>query len=443
MFGRLLPRHLQIVFEINRRFLREVSIHFLGSQDHLQRMSLIEEGGQKSIRMAHLGIVGSHSVNGVAELHTKLLVEREFADFAALYPGRFNNKTNGITPRRWLLATNPRLAELITDSIGDAWTKDLDELRALEPYAEDAGFQDRFIGIKRANKERLAAVTREITGIEVDPASIFDIHVKRIHEYKRQLLNVLHVISLWLRLKEDPGADLPPRTFFIGGKAAPGYFMAKKTIQLICHVAEMINKDPDTSRTLKLVFLPNYRVSLAEVIIPAADVSEQISTAGYEASGTGNMKFALNGAHTVGTLDGANIEIREEVGSENIHIFGLTAEEVKATQAHHHPYGYYAKDALLKRAIDLIKGGFFSPEIPELFHPVVSSLLDHDRFLVLADFADYCRCHDEIGKLYREQGEWTRKAILNVARIGRFSSDRTIREYNRDIWRADPVSTSK
>jgi starch phosphorylase len=338
------------------------------------------------------------------------------------------------------LAANPRLAGLITESLGDGWIKDLDQLRGLEKYAEDAGFQDRFIAIKRANKERLAAATLDLTGIEVDPSSIFDIHVKRIHEYKRQLLNVLHVVSLWLRLKEDPGTDLSPRTFFIGGKAAPGYFMAKKIIQLTCHVAEMINKDRDTNHTLKLVFLPNYRVSLAETIIPAAEVSEQISTAGYEASGTGNMKFALNGAHTVGTLDGANIEIREEVGSENIHIFGLTADEVRATQTHHHPYGYYAKDPLLKRAIDLIKGGFFSPEIPELFHPVVSSLLDHDRFLVLADFEDYCRCHEKVGQLYRDKGEWNKVAILNVARMGRFSSDRTILEYNREIWRAEPAA---
>jgi len=439
MFGRLLPRHLQIVFEINRRFLREVSMHYLGNQDHLQRMSLIEESGQKAIRMAHLGIVGSHSVNGVAALHSKLLAEREFADFAELYPGRFNNKTNGITPRRWLLAANPRLARLITETIGDGWAKDLEQLRALEPYATDTGFQDRWIAIKHANKERLAAVTRNLTGVEIDPASIFDIQVKRIHEYKRQLLNVLHVVSLWLRLKEDPSTHLPPRTFFVGGKAAPGYFIAKKTIQLICHVAEMINTDPDTSRILKLIFLPNYRVSLAEVIIPAADVSEQISTAGYEASGTGNMKFALNGALTVGTLDGANIEIREEVGADNICIFGLTAEEVKEAQAHHHPYGFYAKNPHLKRAIDLIKEGFFSPEIPELFDPIVSSLLDHDRFLVLADFDDYCRCQEEVGTMYRDQSEWTRKAILNVARIGRFSSDRTIAEYNRDIWHAEPV----
>ncbi len=443
MFGRLLPRHLGIIYEINRRFLRDVAVRYVGRPAKTKRMSLIEEGAEKKIRMAHLAMVGSHSVNGVAALHTKLLVEREFKDFSEMFPGRFNSKTNGITPRRWLLAANPGLARLITSRIGADWITDLSQLRRLEEYLDDAGFRAEWTAVKRANKQRLAKTAFNLTGAVVDPDTIFDIQVKRVHEYKRQLLNILHVVVRWLELKENPELALQPRTYFFGGKAAPGYFIAKKIIELVCHVAEMINKDPTTSDRIKVVFLPNYRVSLAEVIIPACDVSEQISTAGYEASGTGNMKFALNGALTIGTLDGANIEIMEEVGADNIFIFGLTADEVNQLRPTYQPYTYYEKTPLLKRAIDLISDGFFSPEHPALFHPLTQPLLHQDNFLVLADFEHYHRCQDEVGELYSDQEQWVRKAILNVARIGKFSSDRTIAEYNRDIWHAETLQMPK
>ena len=439
MFGRLLPRHLGIIYEINRRFLRDVRVRYVGDNAKLSRMSIIEEGAEKKIRMAHLAMVGSHSVNGVAALHSKLLVEREFKDFNEMFPGRFNSKTNGITPRRWLLAANPGLSRLITKNIGDEWVKDLSQLERLEPYVDDEGFRAEWVKIKRENKERLAKRTWNLTGVKVDPASIYDIQVKRIHEYKRQTLNIIHVVARWLELKDNPNLEVQPRTYFFGGKAAPGYFTAKKTIQLICHVAEMLNKDESTNDRIQVVFLPNYRVSLAEVIIPACDVSEQISTAGYEASGTGNMKFALNGALTIGTLDGANIEIMEEVGEDNIFIFGLTADEVNQLRPTYHPHNYYAKDPLLKRAIDLIREGFFSPEHPTLFHPLIDPILNRDNYLVLADFEDYKRCQDAVSELYANHDEWVRRAILNVARIGKFSSDRTIAEYNRDIWHAEIV----
>ncbi|HUT53396.1 MAG TPA: glycogen/starch/alpha-glucan phosphorylase [bacterium] len=443
MFGDLLPRHLKIIYEINRRFMRDVSVRWVGDNDRLSRMSLIEEEKGKKVRMAHLAFVGSHSVNGVAALHTRLLKERVFKDFDEMFPDRINNKTNGVTPRRWLYAANPGLSALITERIGKGWIKNLDELRKIEPFVKDPAFLDQFNAVKKQNKERLAKISADLTGFTLDPDAIFDVQVKRIHEYKRQLLNMLYVIHSWLRIKHDPHLDVVPRAFIFGGKSAPGYFMAKMIIKLICHVAEMINRDGSTNKKLKLVFLPNYRVSLAEKIIPAADVSEQISTAGYEASGTGNMKFALNGALTVGTLDGANIEIMEEVGPDNIFIFGLTAEEVTAARNSYSPREYYDQDPLLKEAIDLIRQGFFSPEQPYLFGPLVDMLLDHDPYLVLADFPSYCDCQEKVDQAYRDRRGWARKAAINVARMGKFSSDRAISEYNRDIWRAEPLPIKK
>ncbi len=438
MFEALLPRHLQIIYEINRRFLRDVAVRYLGDENRMRKMSIIEEDTEKRIRMAHLAIVGSHSVNGVAALHSRLLKEKELKDFDEMYPGKFNNKTNGITPRRWLLAGNPRLSDLITSRIGNEWAKDLDQLRKIEPFIEDQGFVKEWKAVKLANKEQLSKIILDNTGIQINSGSIYDIQVKRIHEYKRQLLNILHVIYCWLKLKQEPDFSMHPRTFLFGGKAAPGYITAKTIIRLICHVAEMLNRDASTNNTIKVLFIPNYRVSLAEKIFPAADLSEQISTAGFEASGTSNMKFALNGALTIGTLDGANIEIMEEVGRENMFIFGLTAEEVSAKRQDYNPLEYYAKDPLLARSIDLIREGFFSPEEPNIFHGLVDLLLNEDRYFILADFESYYNCNRDVDTLYRDQDAWTEKAILNVARMGKFSSDRTIMEYNRDIWHAEP-----
>jgi starch phosphorylase len=439
MFGRLLPRHLEIVYEINRRFLRDVAIRFMHDGDRKRSMSLIEEGPEKRVRMAHLAIVGSHSVNGVAALHSRLLREKELKDFDEMYPGRFNNKTNGVTPRRWLLCANPGLADLISQYIGTEWVRDLTQLRKIEAFTEDPDCRREWHEIKRSNKKRLADLTFKLTGERLDPESIFDIQVKRIHEYKRQMLNILHAVYLWLRLKEEPDFRIHPRTVFFGGKAAPAYHTAKMIIRLICQVSDIINRDTATNPLLKVVFLPNYRVSLAEIIYPGADVSEQISTAGYEASGTSNMKFALNGALTVGTLDGANIEIMEEVGRENIFIFGLTAEEVVALRPGYRALDCYHANPRLKQAIDLIRDGFFSPDQPGLFQPLVDLLLNEDRYMVLADFDAYHRAQMQVDALYGDAEAWTQKSILNVARIAKFSSDRTILEYNRDIWRAEPV----
>jgi len=439
MLGRLLPRHLEIIYEINRRFLRDVSIRFMRDGEKQRAMSLIEEGPEKRVRMAHLAIVGSHSVNGVAELHSRLLRERELKDFAEMYPGRFTNKTNGVTPRRWLLASNPGLADLISTYIGNTWVKDLNELRKIEAFTEDADCRREWREIKRRNKQRLADQVYALAGERLDADAIFDIQVKRIHEYKRQLLNILHAVYLWLKLKEETEFRMHPRVFFFGGKAAPAYHTAKMIIRLICHVADMINRDTATHQTLKVIFLPNYRVSLAEMIYPGADVSEQISTAGYEASGTSNMKFALNGALTIGTLDGANIEIMDEVGRENIFIFGLTAEEVASLRSGYRPLDYYHGNSGLKQVIDLIHDGFFSPDDRGLFRPLIDLLLHEDRYKVLADFDAYHRAQMDIDALYCDTEEWTKKSILNVARIGKFSSDRTILEYNRDIWHAEPV----
>jgi starch phosphorylase len=439
IFGSLLPRHLQIIYEINRRFLRDVSLRYINDFDRLNRMSLIEEGKEKKIRMANLAIVSSHRVNGVSSLHTKLLKEEIFKDFDEMFPDKIINKTNGITPRRWLLQANPALAELITEKIGREWIKDLHELKEIESLAEDKDFQDQFNRIKRTNKEQLARTTDDLTGVIIDPDSIFDVQIKRIHEYKRQLLNILHVVYCWLRLKEDNQFDMHPRTFIFAGKTAPDYYISKMIIRLICHVAEMINGDRFTNKRINVVFLPNYSVTLAERIIPAADVSEQISLAGYEASGTGNMKLALNGAITIGTRDGANIEIMEEVGEENIFLFGLSTREVKELRKTYQPADYYKKDPLLEKVIELISSGFFSPETPDLFQNLMRLLTMRDPYMVLADMESYIKCQEDVGETYRNRQLWTRKAIINTARMGKFSSDNTIREYNRDIWGAESV----
>ncbi len=440
LLGYLLPRHLQIIFEINRRFLQDVADRYPGDDERQAALSLIEEGEDKKVRMAHLAIVGSHSVNGVSELHTKLLCERELTAFHEMFPGRFNPKTNGVTPRRWLLAANPKLAALITESIGEGWPGDLEELSKLESFAHDAPFLQRFAAIKRANKETLAKVTEELTGIKVDPASVFDVQIKRIHLYKRQTLNALHIIANWLKVKQGRVKDFVPRTYFFAGKAAPDYRAAKESIQLISRIAKVINKDPTTSDRIKVVFLPNYSVSLAERIIPAAEVSEQISTAGYEASGTGNMKLALNGALTVGTLDGANVEIKEEVGDDNIFIFGLTAAEVTAHRAAgYRPRDIYESNRLLREVVDLIHSGFFSTEEPEQFHGLIGDLLDNDFYLNLADFDAYMGAQAKVSQTYAESKRWNAMAVRNVAHSGKFSSDRTIAEYNRDIWNAKTI----
>ena len=441
LFGRVLPRHLEIVYELNRRFLDGVRASGRADEAAIARMSLIEEGPVKQVRMANLAVVGSRSVNGVAALHTELLKKDLFKDFHALWPERFNNKTNGVTPRRWLLQANPGLARAITEVIGPEWITDAARLRALEPLAEDAGFRALFRDVKRENKQRLADIVRAENGITLDLDSIFDVQVKRIHEYKRQLLDVLRVASEYLRIKEDRSYEPFPRSYLFGGKAAPGYAMAKWIIKLVNSVADVVNHDVDVKGRIGVAFLRNYRVSLAERIFPAAEVSEQISTAGKEASGTGNMKFALNGALTVGTLDGANVEIREEVGAENFFLFGLTVEQVAALRRRgYQPWEVYRNDRRLKQVLDALSSGVFSPEEPGLFRPVVDSLLNGgDPYLVLADFAAYCACQEEVERAYRDRERWTRMAILNVARTGKFSSDRTIREYAEGIWGVEPV----
>jgi starch phosphorylase len=441
LFGRVLPRHLEIVFELNRRFLEGVRAEKKADEGAIARMSLIEEGPVKHVRMANLAVVGSRSVNGVAALHTELLKKELFRDFHALWPERFNNKTNGVTPRRWLLQANPALASAITEVIGPEWITDATRLRALEPLAEDAGFRRLFREVKRDNKARLAEIVRAENGITLDLDSMFDVQVKRIHEYKRQLLAVLRVAAEYLRMKEDRRYDPHPRSYLFGGKAAPGYVTAKAIIKLACSVADVVNHDVDVQGRIAVAFLRNYRVSLAERIFPAAELSEQISTAGKEASGTGNMKFALNGALTIGTLDGANVEIREEVGPENFFLFGLTVEQVAALRKRgYDPWEYYRNDRRLKGVLDAVAAGVFSPSEPGLFRPLVDSLLNGgDPYMVLADFAAYCACQEEVERAYREPERWTRMAILNVARTGKFSSDRTIREYAEQIWGVAPV----
>ena len=439
LLERVLPRILQIVYEINRRFLEAVAREVPADTDRLQRMSLIEEGDEKKVRMANLAIVGSHSINGVSELHTRILKDDLFREFFEIYPKRFNNKTNGITQRRWLLLSNPRLSKLISDRIGESWITHLDELSALAPLADDPDFRARWRQVKTANKEVLAGFIRKQPGVEVRVDSILDCQVKRIHEYKRQLLNVLHLVYLYNRIKG--GESIVPRTAIFAGKAAPGYFIAKLIIRLITAVAERINHDPEAESFLKVVLIPNYGVSLAEKIIPAADLSEQISIAGSEASGTGNMKFALNGALIIGTLDGANVEILEEVGEENIFIFGLKAEEVRAAKsAGHQPRHYYDNVPELKYILDMIAGDVFCAGKPGLFKPIVDSLLDGgDPYMVLADFESYVECQRKASLAYLDPESWSRKCILNVARMGKFSSDRTISDYAREIWRVKPV----
>ncbi len=438
LMGRVLPRHLEIIYEINRRFLARVARRYPGDEGKLRAMSLIDEGPPKKIRMAHLAIVGSHSVNGVAALHTELLKTGLFKHFHEFYPGKINNKTNGITPRRWLLKCNPGLAALITRKIGPGWITDLERLKQLIPYADDPDFQKDFAAVKRQNKVALARVVRESCGINISPDSLFDIQVKRIHEYKRQLLNLLHVITAYHRIITHPELRYTPRTVVFAGKAAPSYLKAKLIIKLIHSVADVVNNDPRVGDELRLVFIPNYGVSLAETIIPAADLSEQISTAGTEASGTGNMKFALNGALTIGTLDGANIEIREEVGAENFFLFGMTAEEAQWERKFPSktPWQIYERNPELRTTIDAIANGGFSNGDKAMFQSIVADLLNHhkDPYLHLSDFQDYLRCQDAVGQLYEDPAEWCRRAILNVAGMGKFSTDRTIREYAEDIW---------
>jgi glycogen phosphorylase len=441
LFGRVLPRHLEIVFEINRRFLEEVAARWPGDYDRLRRMSLIEEGDEKRVRMANLAIVGSHSVNGVSALHSAILRDQLFRDFYEMWPERFNNKTNGITPRRWLRLCNPALAGAISRRIGEGWVTDLDELQRLVPLAADRGLHEEWRAVKLANKTALASIIQGAAGgVSIDPQSLFDCQVKRIHEYKRQLLNALHVITLYNRVRQGR-ALAAPRTVLFAGKAAPGYHMAKLIIRLINGIAEVVNGDRLVGDSLRVAFLPNYGVSLAERLIPAADLSEQISTAGTEASGTGNMKFALNGALTIGTLDGANVEIRQEVGEENFFLFGLTAEQVEARKAAgYNPRACYEGNAELREAIDMISGGVFSRGQPELFAPIVRALLDWgDHYLLLADYADYVACQERVGRAFADKEKWTRMSILNVARMGRFSSDRTIRDYAGQIWGVSPV----
>jgi starch phosphorylase len=443
LFGYVLPRHLQIVCEINRRLLEEVERAWPGDDERKRRMSIIEEGPEKKVRMAQLAIVGSHSVNGVSRLHSRILVERMFPDFHQLWPRRFSNKTNGISPRRWLKLCNPPLAALIDEHLGEGWVTDLEDLSGLRALADDPGFRGRWREAKRANKLRLAALIETANGITVDPDSLFDCQVKRIHEYKRQLLNLLHVVSLYLRIQS--GEDILPRTVLFAGKAAPGYAAAKLIIRLIHGVAEVVNNDPRADGLLKLVFLANYGVTLAESIIPGAELSEQISTAGTEASGTGNMKFALNGALTIGTLDGANVEIREEVGAANIFTFGLTAEEVELRRAEgYDPRRLLSAQPELRRILELLESNAFSPGQPGLFVPLVRGLIEAgDPYMLVADFQSYRECQDRVAEAYRSPERWDRMAIANVAGMGRFSSDRTIREYAREIWQAEPAPVEK
>ncbi|RKH61177.1 glycogen/starch/alpha-glucan phosphorylase [Corallococcus llansteffanensis] len=434
LFERLLPRHLEIIFEINQRFMRQVQIRYPFDVEKQQRMSLVEEGPEKKIRMAHLAVVGSHSVNGVAALHTDLLRRDVLPDFAQMYPERFNNKTNGVTPRRWLAWCNPRLSKLITSRIGEGWATDLDQLTKLEAHADDPAFRQAFREVKHANKVDLAQHVRDLRWVQLNPNAIFDVQIKRLHEYKRQLLDAIHIVALWMKARRDPSSVVHPRAFLFGAKAAPGYHLAKLTIRLINGIAEVVNSDAGTTG-LQVVFVPNYRVSLAERIIPAADVSEQISTAGWEASGTGNMKLMLNGALTLGTLDGANVEIRDAVGDENFFLFGLTADEVIARKkAGYRPRDVYESNTELREALDLIRSGFFSPEDRNLFQPLVDSLLEEDRYLVLADFAAYMAKQEEVVRAYQDQESWAKKCIINVARAGIFSSDRTIKQYAEEIW---------
>lgn len=441
LFGKLLPRHLEIIYEINRRFLDQVRLQDPYDQGKIARLSLIDETGDRYVRMANLACVGSHAINGVAALHTELLKQTVLRDFYQLWPEKFSNKTNGVTPRRWIVLSNPGLTSLISSKIGDNWIKHLEDLRQLESFVEDSNFRQQWRQIKLENKGNLAKYIQKKTGIIVNPESLFDIQVKRIHEYKRQHLNVLHIITLYNRIKHNPELEITPRTFIFGGKAAPGYYMAKLIIKLINSVAEVVNADPCVGARIKVVFLPDYNVTLGQRVYPAADLSEQISTAGLEASGTGNMKFSMNGALTIGTLDGANIEIRQEVGEENFFLFGLRTEEVYALKTQgYNPWSYYNSNPQLKEVIDLIASGIFSHGDTGLFRPLLDSLLHHDPFMLLADYQSYIDCQEQVSQAYRNQDNWTRMSILNVARIGKFSSDRSIQEYCQDIWQAKSLT---
>jgi glycogen phosphorylase len=443
LFARLLPRHLEIIYEINRRFLDDVRRNHPEDEGLPARLSLIDETGSRFVRMAHLASVGSHAINGVAALHSELLERTVLRDFYRVAPEKFHNVTNGVTPRRWIVLSNPRLAALITSRIGERWVSRLEEeLIRLEPFATDAGFQHEWCLVKAENKRALASLIRERTGLGVDPQSLFDVQVKRLHEYKRQHLNVLYLITVFNRLRRSNPVNLTPRTVIFGGKAAPGYRMAKLIIKLINSVAEAINQEPRVSEMLKVVFLPDFNVTSGQRTYPAADLSEQISTAGKEASGTGNMKFAMNGALTIGTLDGANVEIRDAVGAENFFLFGLTAAEVEqAKAAGYQPRAYYEGNAELREAVDLIAGGFFSHGDREMFRPLVDALLTRDDYMLLADYQSYIDCQQRVSDAYRDSAAWTRMSILNAARVGRFSSDRSIRDYCREIWNVTPAAS--
>ncbi len=440
LFQNLLPRHLEIIYEINARFLDEVRLRYPLDSGQVGRLSIIDETGPRYVRMANLACVGSFAINGVAELHSRLLKETVLRDFYALWPEKFQNKTNGVTPRRFMMLSNPGLSRLLTETIGPEWELDLSKLRALERHADDAVFQDHWRQIKHERKLRLAATIAKLCDVSVDPTSIYDVQAKRIHEYKRQHLNVLHILTLYNRIKLNPAMDVTPRTFIFGGKAAPSYAMAKLVIRLINAVGEVVNHDPDVAGRLKVAFLPNFSVKMGQSVYPAADLSQQISTAGKEASGTGNMKFSMNGALTIGTFDGANIEIREEVGAENFFLFGLNAEEVSRTLAEGYcPRVIYNSNPELKAVIDLIDSGLFSNGDRSVFQPLIDNLLSHDHYLLLADYAAYVACQDQVSAAYRDTARWTRMSILNVARMGKFSSDRTIAEYCREIWRVTPT----
>ena len=439
LLGRLLPRHLEIIYEINFRFLRQVSTHYIGDNDRLTRMSLIQETPEKMVRMAYMCVAASRKVNGVAALHTELLKHGLFKDFNDFFPDKFVNVTNGITPRRWLKKANKALAALITSRIGGSWVKNLDELKQLEAFAGDSGFLSELAAVKRANKELLAEYLQDVCGVKVNVDSIFDVQVKRLHEYKRQLLNALHAVSLYLAIKDNPDQDIVPRTILFGAKAAPGYYMAKLIIKFINAVGEVINSDPEVADRLKVIFVPNYRVSLAEKIIPAADLSEQISLAGTEASGTSNMKFALNGALTIGTMDGANVEIHDAVGADNIFIFGMNVDEVRNLRSSgYNPYDYINRSEKLRRVIGLIESDFFSPGEHGIFKPILDSF-HSDTYMTAADFESYCEVQKSVSELYRNPPEWNRRCLINIANMGMFSSDRSIQDYATKIWHVKPV----
>ncbi len=440
LLGRLLPRHLEIIYGINHRLLEQVRARFPNDPSRVRRMSLIDESGGRYVRMANLAAVGSHRVNGVAELHSELLKRYVMRDFADLWAGKFHNVTNGITPRRFMALSNPPLAKLLTERVGEGWLTDLERLRKLETFLDDEDFRRKWRDVKQAAKLRLAELIEQRTAVTVNTDSLFDIQAKRIHEYKRQHLNVLHILTLYLQLKRDRQADIPARTFIFGGKAAPGYFLAKLIIKLINAVADLVNNDSAVSGRLKVVFYPDYNVKNAQPVYPAADLSEQISLAGKEASGTGNMKFSLNGALTIGTLDGANVEIRQEVGEDNFFLFGLTAEQARGLkEGGYRPRNYYEDNANLRRVLDFISSGALAGGDKDLFRPLVDNLLENDPFLVLADYESYVECQQQVSRLWQNQQEWTRTSILNVARMGKFSSDRSIRQYCQDIWRVQPM----